>query len=313
MSSQHLPQTAITFPFWILFLISLSTPHAIAGRGASHFPNVPLINQDGETVHFYDDLIKDKVVVVNFIFTHCAESCPLETSRLRMVQDLLGDRMGNDIFFYSITIDPAKDTPDVLKNYTEKFGIGPGWSFLTGKESDITLLRKKFGLYLEEIQSADSQDHNLSVMLGNDKTGQWIKRSPFDHPKLLANIVGYRLFGGTVPRTHAKSYAQAPEAPRFSHGESLYRSRCASCHTIGQGDTIGPDLIDVTERRTPTWLSRWLLEPDKMLEEKDPIAMALFTQYSEIQMPNMHLTPEDVEALTQYMRQQSQAKNSQIN
>ena len=65
--------------------------------GADYFPNVPLITHEGKTVRFFDDLIKDKVVVINFIFTSCPDSCPLETSRLRRVQTLLGDRVGLDL------------------------------------------------------------------------------------------------------------------------------------------------------------------------------------------------------------------------
>jgi protein SCO1/2 len=74
--------------------------------GGDYFPNTLLTDQDGRQVHFFDDLIKGKVVVINFIFTSCSDSCPLETARLRQVQKLLGDRVGKDIFFYSISIDP---------------------------------------------------------------------------------------------------------------------------------------------------------------------------------------------------------------
>ena len=102
--------------------------------GADYFPNVELTDQDGKTVKFYDDLIKDKVVAINFIYTHCGDTCPAETASLRQVQKLLGDRVGKDIFFYSISIDPDHDTPKVLKEYADKFHAGPGWRFLTGKK-----------------------------------------------------------------------------------------------------------------------------------------------------------------------------------
>src|SRR6516162_10445469 len=97
----------------------------------SHFPNVELITQDGKKVHFYDDLIKGKIVAIDLIYTTCQYSCPLETARLAQVQKILGDRVGKDIFFYSITIDPKNDTPAVLKAYAKKFHAGPGWTFLT--------------------------------------------------------------------------------------------------------------------------------------------------------------------------------------
>src|SRR6267154_4135366 len=86
-----------------------------SGPGAQYFTNTPLITQDGKTVRFYDDLIKGKSVVINFIYTQCGDSCPLETAKLAQVQKLLGDRVGKDIFFYSISIDPKRDTPQKLK------------------------------------------------------------------------------------------------------------------------------------------------------------------------------------------------------
>ncbi len=110
--------------------------------GANYFPNTPLLTQDGEKVHFFDDLIKDKVVAINFIFTGCSDSCPVETARLRQVQKILGDRVGKDIFLYSISIDPYNDTPATLKRYAEKFGIGPGWTLLDGDADDIEQLRR---------------------------------------------------------------------------------------------------------------------------------------------------------------------------
>jgi cytochrome oxidase Cu insertion factor (SCO1/SenC/PrrC family) len=131
--------------------------------GGDYFPNTLLTDQDGRQVHFFDDLIKDKVVVINFIFTSCSDSCPLETARLRQVQKLLGDRVGQDIFFYSISIDPLSDTPEVLKAYSQRFKVGPGWKFLTGEIEDVTDLRKKLGLFIEGVDNGRSKDHNLSL------------------------------------------------------------------------------------------------------------------------------------------------------
>ena len=98
--------------------------------GEDYFPNIELTTQDGEDVRFFDDLIKDKIVAINFIYTSCPDSCPLETAQLVTVQNILGDRVGKDVFFYSISIDPETDTPEVLKAYREKFGAN--WTFLTG-------------------------------------------------------------------------------------------------------------------------------------------------------------------------------------
>src|SRR3954467_15939188 len=115
-------------------------------EGPGYFPNVPLTTQDGKVVRFYDDLLKNKSVVVNLIYTRCTASCPLETAKLTQVQKILGDRVGKDIFFYSISIDPKHDTPEALNAYMQKYHIGPGWLFLTGAEEDIKLVAKKLGL-----------------------------------------------------------------------------------------------------------------------------------------------------------------------
>src|SRR5262244_3125937 len=118
--------------FWIA-----RSAAADGNGGNSHFPNVELITQDGKKVRFYDDLIKGKIVAIDLIYTTCHYACPLETARLVQVQKKLGDRVGQDIFFYSISIDPEHDTPEALKAYMAKFHVGPGWTFLTGKNGDF--------------------------------------------------------------------------------------------------------------------------------------------------------------------------------
>ena len=152
--------------------------------GADYFPNIPLTTQDGETVYFFDDLIKDKIVVINFIYTSCPDTCSLETAQLVKVQNILGNRVGTEVYFYSISIDPEIDTPLVLKEYKEMFGAR--WTFLTGKNEDIIELRKKLGLYIEEIQDG-SKNHNVSMIIGNQKTGRWMTRSPFENPYVFAD------------------------------------------------------------------------------------------------------------------------------
>jgi cytochrome oxidase Cu insertion factor (SCO1/SenC/PrrC family) len=114
--------------------------------GANFFPNIALVSHRGERARFFD-LIRDKVVAVNFIYTSCSDSCPMETARMVEVQKLLGERMGKDVFFYSISIDPEHDTPARLAEYAQTWHTGPGWTFLTGKADDVTYLRKKLGVY----------------------------------------------------------------------------------------------------------------------------------------------------------------------
>lgn len=287
--------------------------------GKDYFPNVELTTHEGETLRFFDDMIEDKVVAINFIYTTCPDACPMETARLLEVAEILGDRMGEDIFFYSVTIDPENDTPEVLNQHAKNWGIGPGWKFMTGDEDDIVLLRQKLGIYIEEIQSEDDLDHNLTLIIGNQATGRWMKRSPYENPHILATQLGSWLHNWTGPAQQAKakgpkrSYEDAPELRSISTGELLYRTRCASCHTIGHGDvadlnrrTVGPDLFMVTEQRDPEWLRRWLKEPDVMLEEKDPLALSLYEKYNRVPMPNLRLSDTDVDNLVEYIREESQ-------
>lgn len=293
----------------IAFLLRAGPPAESDGPwGADYFPNVPLVTQDGKKVRFYDDLIKGKVVAVNFIFTGCSASCSMETARLREVQEILGERMGSDVFFYSITIDPDNDTPQELARYAKKFNVGPGWVFLTGKNEDITLLRDKLGLYMPAIQQG-VKDHNLSLIIGNQSTGRWMKSSPFENPHILATQLGSWLHNWKLPGDQETNYANAPTQMRqMSSGQALFRTRCASCHVVAdRGNaltaqtSIGPDLTGVTARRDRAWLARWIKEPDRMLAEKDPLAMAMYAEYNELAMPNLRLTDAEVTELLAYL------------
>jgi len=268
-----------------------------------YFPNVELVTHEGKSVRFYDDLIKDRVVAINFIFTSCKDVCPGETARLRQVQQLLGERADQDVFMYSITIDPETDSPEVLARYREQFGIGPGWTFLTGSEEDIELLQRKLGLLIEDLDDPD--DHNINLVVGNEATGRWMKRSPYDNPHVLAGLLMDSLHNWKVPRAGRRSYASAEKLPLFTRGEYLFRTRCNACHTIGQGDGVGPDLIGIVEKRAPAWLTRWLIEPDVMIEEEDPIALQILAEYGDVRMPNLRLTELETASLIEYLRDES--------
>ncbi|WP_342622589.1 SCO family protein [Pseudomonas alkylphenolica] len=294
---------------WSLAAVSESAPAQQWGR--DYFPNTPLINQDGQPLRFFDDLIKDKVVAINFIFTTCTDSCPLETARLRQVQKLLGERVGRDVFFYSISIDPETDTPEVLKHYAEKFKIGPGWQFLTGNKDDITLLRQKLGLFIKGVDDGQTKDHNLSLIIGNQSTGRWMKASPMENPYVLADRLGKSLHNWKLASANTNDYAEAPSVRQPSVGEQIYRTRCSSCHTLGDTEhagmrSIGPDLLGVTRQRDPVWLTRWIKEPDVMLAEKDPLAMLLYEQYNRLAMPNLRLGDVEISALLTYLEEETE-------
>ena len=271
-------------------------------RGGGHFPNVELLTQDGKKVRFYDDLIKGKVVAIDLIYTTCKYNCPLETARLVQLQKLMGDRMGKDVFFYSISIEPETDTPEVLKAYAEKYHVGPGWLFLTGKLADIKLLSHKLGL--DSLPTADDPDgHTPHLLMGNEATGLWMKNTALDNTRFLAMKIEH-LMGYAASSLNTQTTATATNL-NIDMGQYLFATRCAACHTIGNGDKIGPDLLGVTNVRDRAWLARIITDSNKMLEEKDPIATALFKKYKEIRMPPLGLPEKDVNMLIEFMKIQT--------
>jgi protein SCO1 len=267
--------------------------------GANYFPNIELTTQDGKTVHFYDDLIKGKIVAIDLIYTTCQYSCPLETARMAQVQKMLGDRVGKDIFFYSITIDPKNDTPAVLKAYAKKFHAGPGWTFLTGKKEDIEFLSKKLGLYSDPAATLDG--HTPHLLLGNEPMGQWMRNSALDNPRFLSQMIGDFLdsFRNMKPTTGKENTESA--GIHLDPGQYLFTKKCGACHTVGQGDKIGPDLVGVTDARNRDWLMRKIQNPEQLLAEKDPITMALAEKYGHVTMPNLRVADEDANHLIGYL------------
>jgi protein SCO1 len=268
--------------------------------GAGYFPDVPLVTQDGKTVRFYGDLVKDRFVVINFVFTRCTATCPMETANLARVQRLLASRVGHDVFFYSISLDPEHDTPAAMKAYAERFHAGPGWLFLTGKREDIERVRARLG------DRSRWQNHAVGLWLGNDPAGQWTSLSAVDNPGFVAMSIDEWM--RTKDMTHApvKSYAEAPHI-RTAPGEDLFRTRCAACHTIGRGDGVGPDLAGVTERRDRPWLARWIRDPQKLIDEGDPLAVELFARSERRPMPALRASDQQLEELLTFIEARSRA------
>ena len=272
--------------------------------GADYFPKVTVTGHDGRTYRFYDELILDKIVVINFIYTRCGDVCPLATARMAELYRRLGDRVGKDIFIYSISLDPDYDTPERLADYAEAFAAGPGWLFLTGAKADIDQIRHKLGE-----RSRQLGQHRSEPMLGNDTTGEWTKFSAFEDPEMAAMTVlsmdpAYR----NTPQPLA-DYAAAPaHVLAGTPGQALFQKACASCHSIGDGDRVGPDLLGVTARRDPAWLKRFIAEPAALRKAGDPLALELVAKFKGVLMPTIGLTEVDVADLLTYL----DAKTAQV-
>ena len=271
---------------------------ALAGkRGADYFPNVELTTHEGKKVRFYDDLLQGKQVAINAIFTTCKDVCPLETANMVQLRRVLGDRVGKDIFLYSISIDPKRDTPEVLKGYAEKFGAD--WTFLTGRPEDIQLITKKLALIRDGDNPTSRESHHAAYLIvGSVADGQWTRNSAVDNPRFLAARMGS--FLGWRDAQPGKSYAEARPIT-VPNGQRLFASKCSACHTIGKGDRLGPDLAGVSARRERAWIARYIQQPDEVLAKGDPIATALYNKFKRIGMPNLRLGSSDVADLVSFL------------
>jgi len=163
-----------------------STPRELIQR--RHLPNVELITQDNKKVRFYDDLVKDKRVVIQFMFTRCKDICPVITHHLAEVERLLNGRVGRDIFFYSITLSPEEDSPRDLKMFAKKHGAE--WTFLTGKPEDILLLRKSLGFfYKNPKEDADRNNHSGMLVVGTEPLMRWAMCQGGAKPEWIATVI----------------------------------------------------------------------------------------------------------------------------
>ncbi len=135
-----------------------------------YFSDVELIDQDGQKLRFYTDVLKNKVVIINAFFTTCSGVCPPMNRNLERIQDALGERLGKDVSLVSITVDPETDTPVRLKEYSRRFHARPGWLFLTGKKENVDWALYKLGQYVET-----KDNHTSVIIIGNEPKGLWKK------------------------------------------------------------------------------------------------------------------------------------------
>jgi protein SCO1 len=194
LSKRSFPGIAVLFAATLAVL--MARPAAVIAD-QYHFPNVELITQDGKRVHFYDDLIKGKIVTINFFYAKCEGICPTVTANLAAAQGILGDKVGREIFMTSISLKPEHDTPEVLKEYAGMFKAKPGWSFLTGKPDDIELLRRSLGFTnLDPRLDQDTSQHIGNVRIGNEPLMLWAACPGMSRPEFIAKSVTWMIRKG---------------------------------------------------------------------------------------------------------------------
>lgn len=157
------------------------------------FPNVPLLTHAGKEVRFYDDLLKDKKVVINFMYTVCSGICTPVTQNILEARRLLGD-FGKDIHFYSISLTPLDDNPAELRAYMEAQNIEGGWTFLTGKPANVELVRRGLGFAQSDpARDADLSNHSGMLRIGNEPTVSWGHASAITSGKAIARMIRFEL------------------------------------------------------------------------------------------------------------------------
>ena len=161
-----------------------SAAQSAASNAEKYFTDVMLVNQDGEKMRFYSDLLQGKTVIINSFFATCQGSCLPITRNLEKVQEALCDRLGKDARIISISVDPTIDTPAELKAFGKKFHARPGWFFLTGSKENVEFVLKKIGQFVPE-----KQDHYNIVIIGNERTGLWKKAFGLAKSEALIEVV----------------------------------------------------------------------------------------------------------------------------
>jgi protein SCO1 len=159
-----------------------------------HLPNIPLVTHEGKEVRFYDDLVKDKVVTLNFFYALCGDVCPAVTANLAEVQKLLGDQVGREVFMYSFTLKPEADDVLAIQNYRDNFGAGPGWTFLTGQPDDLEKLRRAIGFTNPNpALDKDTTQHIGNVRYGNEPLMLWAACPGMAKPSFIAESISWAL------------------------------------------------------------------------------------------------------------------------
>lgn len=156
----------------------------VAAKAQEYFTDVELVNQDGQKMRLYTDLLQGKTVIINSFFATCQGSCLPITRNLEKVQEALGDRLGKDARIISISVDPTVDTPAELKAFGKKFHARPGWYFLTGPKENVDFVLKKLGQFVP-----DKQDHYNIIIVGNERTGLWKKAFGLAKSDALVEVI----------------------------------------------------------------------------------------------------------------------------
>lgn len=166
-----------------------------------YFPNVELITSEGRKVKFYDDLVKDKIVVLSMMYARCDGVCPTTTANLKSVRKILRAEVNHEIFIYSLTLKPEQDSPAALKEYARMHEIeDPHWLFLTGRPDEVDLLRHMIGFADPNPEiDRDKARHSGMLRYGNEPMAIWGTCQGSAEPDWIAQEIGF-----AIPRQYKR-------------------------------------------------------------------------------------------------------------
>ena len=143
-----------------------------------------LIDQHGDEMKFVSDVIADRIVVMDFVYTTCTTVCPVISAVFGQMQKKLGDQLGDEVVLLSVSVDPVRDTPKRLKAYAARHNAKPGWIWLTGHKRTMDKVLDGLGAY-----SPNFEDHPAMVLVGDARSGEWSRFFGFPNPDRLMKQV----------------------------------------------------------------------------------------------------------------------------
>jgi len=151
-------------------------------KARKFFTDLEVVDQNGKKLRFYSDVLKGRVVLINFIFTNCPDACPMVTHKLMQVRNMMVPAIKDDVWFISISVDPERDTPEAMKEFATKQGVDERrWLFLTGDKKNLEFIVKQLGQYTQEVEA-----HSTLMLAGNDRTRHWTRVMPMVPPEGVA-------------------------------------------------------------------------------------------------------------------------------
>lgn len=155
------------------------------------FPPAVMIDHDGRPQRFYEDLIRDRVVVMNVAYASCAGICPLSIANLKRVHELMGDRVGVEFDMLTMSLQPLQDTPARLRDYIARQRIPTrGWRFVTGQPLEVDAVRRRMGFFdLDPVIDADLNQHTGLITIGNDRFDWWCMTPALATPSLIVAAI----------------------------------------------------------------------------------------------------------------------------